>query len=163
MKKKMDDFTKAKLIYSGELLLFGIAFLVVAILKMVGVIPQNDKLHIVFNWITLFGGSWIVADFFWALFDKKRRKRIALIDKIIHLPVGIYLIAYDLFCLIGKPTDERVYQFGIPSALAYLCLCYIFEAFYHYKYPIPGLLDAVKEDEKKEVSSIEESEENKNE
>ncbi len=163
MKKKMDDFTKAKLIYSVELAVFGVAFLTLAILKMVGVIPQNDKLHIVFNWITLFGGSWIVADFIWALLDKKRRKRIALIDKILHLPVGIYLIAYDLFCLISKPTDERIYQFGIPSALAYLSICYVFEAIYHYKYPIPGLLDAIKEEEKKEDSSLEESEKKKDE
>ena len=163
MKKKMDDFTKAKLIYSGELLLFGVAFLVVAILKMTNVIPSNEKLHAVFNWITLFGGSWIIADFIWALVDKKRQKRIALIDKIIHLPVGIYLVAFDLFCLISQTKDPVVFQFGIPSALAYLCLCYIFEAFYHYKYPVPGLLDAVKEEEKKEDSSIEESEEKKDE
>ena len=163
MKKKMDDFTKAKLIYSGELLFFGIAFLVVAILKMVNIIPSNEKLHVVFNWITLFGGSWIIADFIWALVDKKRRKRIALLDKILHLPIGIYLVSFDLFCLISQTKDPVVFQFGIPSALAYLCLCYIFEAFYHYKHPVPGLFDAIKEEEMKEDSSIEESEEKKDE
>ena len=163
MKKKMDDMTKAKLIYSGELLLFGVAFLVVAILKMTGAIPPNETRQLVFNWITLFGAAWIIADLLWALFDKKRQKRIALIDKIIHVPAGIYLIIFDLYCLIGHPSNPQVFQFGMPIALSYLCLCYIFEAFYHYKYPVPGLLDAMKEDKKIEDSSLEESEENKNE
>ena len=163
MKKKMDDMTKAKLIYSGELLLIAIAFLVVAILKMTGVIPLNETRQLIFNWITLFGGTWLIVDLLWGIFDKKRQKRIALIDKIIHVPAGIYLIIFDLYCLIGKPTDTRVYQFGMPIVLSYLCLCYIFEAFYHYKYPIPGLLDAMKEEEKKEDSSLEESEEKKDE
>lgn len=159
----MDDLTKAKLIYSIELLVFAIAFSVVAILKMTGVIPTNATRQLVFNWITLFGGSWIIADLIWALLDKKRQKRIALIDKIIHVPAGIYLITYDLYCLIAKPTDPLIFQFGFPIALTYLCLCYIFEAFYHYKYPVPGLLEAAKEDEKEKDSSLEESEEKKDE
>ena len=159
----MDDLTKAKLIYSVELLVFAIAFLVVAILKMTGVIPTNATRQLIFNWITLFGGSWIIADLIWALLDKKRQKRIALIDKIIHVPAGIYLITYDLYCLIAKPADPLIFQFGFPIALSYLCLCYIFEAFYHYKYPVPGLLEAAKEDEKNKNSSLEESEEKKDE
>ena len=159
----MNDLTKAKLIYSIELLVFAVAFLVVAILKMTGVIPTNETRQLVFNWITLFGGSWIIADCIWAIVDKKRQKRIALIDKIIHVPAGIYLITYDIYCLITKPTDSRIFQFGFPIALTYLCLCYMFEAFYHYKYPVPGLLEAAKEDEKNKNSSLEESEEKKDE
>ena len=163
MNKKMDDLTKAKLIYSGELLLFSVAFLVIAILKMTGVIPPNETRQIIFNWITLFGGAWIIADLIWAILDKKRQKRIALIDKIIHVPTGIYLIVFDLYCLIAHPSDARIYQFGMPIALSYLCLCYMFEAIYHYKYPVPGLLDAAKEVEAQEDSSEEESEEKKDE
>ena len=141
MKKKMDFATKAKLIYSGELLVFAIAFLVIAILEFTRVIEISERHHIVFNWITIFGGSWLIADFLWALFDKKRQKRIAIIDKIIHLPLGFYLITFDLYCLIGQPSDPNIYQFGIPIALSFLCLCYIFEAIYHFKYPILGLID----------------------
>ena len=108
MKKKMDFATKAKLIYSGELILFALVFLTLAILKMVGVIAYNEIRAKIFNWITLFGGTWIIADLIWAIFDKKRQKRIALIDKIIHAPIGAYLIAFDLFCLITQPSDERI-------------------------------------------------------
>ena len=145
MKKKMDLLTKAKLIYSGELLLFAIAFFVIALLEFIQVIKISDRHHRIFNWLTIFGGTWLIADFLWALLDKKRRKRVALIDKIIHLPVGIYLISFDLFCLISKPTNRLVYQYGIPIALSYLFACYTFEAIYHFFYPVPGLID-VKED-----------------
>ena len=54
MKKKLDALTKAKLIYSGELIIIAVIFLVVAILKLTGVIPYNSTRHLVFNWITLF-------------------------------------------------------------------------------------------------------------
>ena len=89
MKKKMDLFTKAKLIYSCELGIFAIVFIVLAILKATGVMGTNSTRLTVFNWITLFGGTWLMIDFIWAILDKNRRKRIALIDKCIHLPAGI--------------------------------------------------------------------------
>ncbi len=161
MKKKIDAVTKVKLIYSGELLLFAVVFLTLAILKFTNVIPFNSTRALIFNWITIFGGAWIIADLIWALVDKKRQKRLALIDKIIHAPAGVYLISFDLFCLISQSSDERVYQIGIPIALTYLCLCYIFEAFYHYKYPIPGLIEEEEEKQiEQEDSSKEESEDN---
>ena len=161
MKKKMDFATKAKLIYSGELLIFAIAFIVIAILKLTNVFKYNEVRATVFNWITIFGGAWVIVDMIWALVDKKRQKRICIIDKIIHAPAGIYFITFDLYCLIAHP-GERFYQIGIPIVLFYLASCYIFESIYHYKHPIPGLLDEL-EEEKKEDSSLEESEENNHE
>ena len=163
MKKKMDFATKAKLIYSGELLLIAIAFIVVAILKLTDVFKYNETRSTIFNWITIFGGAWVIADLIWAIVDKKRQKRICLIDKIIHAPAGIYFIAFDLYCLIAHP-GELFYQRAIPVVLLYLAACYIFESIYHFKYPIPGLIE--EEEEKKDNpkdSSNEESEENNNE
>ena len=169
MKQKMDTMTKAKLIYSVELGVFAVIFLVLAILKFVGVIGTNATRLTVFNWITLFGGSWLVVDFLWTMFDKKRQKRVAIIDKCIHLPAGLYLIVFDLYCLISKPAiDSPICRYATPIVLTYLGLCYAFEAIYHFKYPVPGLLDAVEEkpsttEEQQEDSSKEESEENKDE
>ena len=156
MKKKMDFATKAKLIYSGELLLFALAFITIAILKFTNVIQYNEVRGTVFNWITIFGGSWIIADLLWAIFDKKRQKRIAIIDKIIHAPAGIYLISFDLYCLISQTKDANIYQYGVGIVLTYLGLCYIFEAIYHFKHPIPGLVEMDNE-ENSETPSIEES------
>ena len=150
MKKKMDALTKAKLIYSGELMIFAIVFLVIAILKLTNVIKFNEVRSRVFNWITIFGGTWIIVDFFWALFSKKRRPRIALIDKIVHLPAGLYLVSFDLYCLITQSKDENLYKYGVTIVIGYLCLCYIFESIYHFFYPVPGLLDAITEEEVEE-------------
>ena len=146
MKKKMDFATKAKLIYSGELLIFAIVFYVIAILKITNVFVFNQTRATIFNWITIFGGTWIIVDLIWALVDKKRQKRVAIIDKIIHVPAGIYLICFDLFCLITKPEEPMVYQYGISSVLLYLGLCYTFEAIFHFKYPVPGIIDAVEQE-----------------
>ena len=160
MKKNLDALTKAKLIYSGELLIIAVIFLVVAILKITGVIPYNATRTLIFNWVTIFGGAWVITDFFWALLSKKRRPKVALIDKILHLPAGIYLVAFDLYCLIAKPTDPMLLRCGFPIAILYLCFCYIFEGIYHFYHPIPGLLDAIQEDdeeEKPEESSKEET------
>ena len=163
MKKKMDFATKAKLIYSGELLIFAIVFITLAILKVTNVIKFNETRATIFNWINIFGGAWLIADLIWAIVDKKRQQRIAIIDKFIHAPIGIYLISFDLYCLIAKP-GEMFYRFGIPIALGYLGLCYIFESIYHFKHPIPGLIEEEEEtEEKKDDSSLEESEDNKNE
>ena len=163
MKKKMDALTKAKLFYSGELMLFALVFLVFAILRFVGVINHSATRSLIFNWLTLFGGTWITIDFFWALFSKKRRPRIALIDKIIHLPAGLYLISFDLYCLIAKPQDQNIYRYGVAIVLSYLFLCYPFEAIYHFFYPIPGIYDAIQEVDEKDETEEQPQKENENE
>lgn len=152
MKEKMDIETKAKLIYSIELGVFALIFITIAILKATGVIPTNPTRVLIFNWVTLFGGTWLVVDFMWAFLSQKRQKRVSLLDKILHLPAGFYLIAFDIICLLGKQKDD-FYRYGIPIVLGYLGLCYTFEAIYHFWHPIPGLLDSLKEEEKKEADT----------
>ena len=153
MKKKMDLETKAKLIYSIELGVFALIFLVLALLKALGVIPTNATRLLIFNWVTLVGGTWLVVDFMWAFLSSKRQKRVSLLDKVLHLPAGFYLIAFDIYCLVGKPDDPKVFRYGIPIVLGYLGLCYTFEALYHFWHPIPGLLDSLKEAESSEVTT----------
>lgn len=147
MKKKLDALTKAKLIYSGELIIIAIVFLVIAILKITKVIPTNETRHLIINWITLFGGLWVITDFIWALVSKKRRPRISLLDKCLHLPAGLYMVTFDLYCIISQTKDANILRFGFPIAILYLCACYIFEGFYHFYHPVPGILAAVVEEE----------------
>ena len=150
MKKKLDTITKAKLIYSCELLIFAIVFLVFAILKITGVMAGNDVRSKIFNWVTIFGGTWITIDFLWAIFSKKRRPKVALIDKCLHLPAGLYLISFDIYCFVTNPKgNSDVYRYGVPIVLFYLCSCYLFESIYHFFKPIPGLLE-IEEMEKAE-------------
>ena len=140
-KKKMDEKTKVKLIYSVELLVFAIVFFVIGLLEMLKVITISDTYHTIFNWVTIFGGVWLIADTIWALVSKKRQKRVSLLDKFIMLPLGIYLIAFDLFCLITSPEAYEVYQYGMSSPFLYIALSYAFQGIFHYFYPVPGLLD----------------------
>ena len=141
-KKKLDMLTKAKLIYSGELMIFAIVFLVFAILRITGVMGGNQTRSAIFNWVTIFGGSWLIIDCLWALISKKRRPRVALIDKILHAPAGIYLVSFDIYCFVTHPEPASdIYRVGVPVVLFYLCSCYLFESIYHFFIPIPGLLE----------------------
>ena len=54
-KKKLDDLTKIKLIYSGELILIAIVALVIGILQLTYVLTVKDLFRRIFNWVTIFG------------------------------------------------------------------------------------------------------------
>ena len=149
--KKLDKETKYKLIYSGELALFAILFGVFSVLKFTGVLGHNPTRALVFNWITIFGGTWGIADFIWAICSKKRQQRISLLDKFLLLPLSIFIITYDLICFINKP-EPSFYSIMIGIAFAYVAVVYCFEAVYHFYHPIPGFLDDEEDEEKHENS-----------
>ena len=150
--KKIDPHKKMKLIYSGELLLFAVIFLVVAILKLTGVMNYNETRRIVFNWITIFGGLWGITDFIWGAFSKKRRARICLLDKALLLPLVLFIETFDFISLIAKPENEKFYVYSIGFAFLYITVIYTFQAIYHYFKPIPGLFDEEEEEQKEENS-----------
>ena len=150
--KKLDKETKFKLVYSGELLFFAVLFLAFSILKFTKVMGYNPSRILVFNWITIFGGAWGIADFIWAVCSKKRQQRISMIDKVTVLPLSLFIITYDLICFIAKPDNSNFYIYMIGGAFAYISVIYIFQAIYHFYHPIPGLLDDDEEDENPENS-----------
>ena len=150
--KKVDPHRKIKLIYSGELLLFAVLFLVFGILKITKVMGYNETRRIVFNWITIFGGAWIITDLVWGLVSKKRRLRICLLDTFLALPVALFMISFDFISLIAKPTNDDFYIYSIGGAFLYISVIYFFQSIYHYFKPIPGLLDDEEEEQKVENS-----------
>ena len=155
--KKLSKETKIKLIYSGELLLFSILFLVFAILKFTNIMAYKETRRIIFNWITLFGGAWGITDFIWAINSKKRKQRISLIDKFLTLPLSLFIITFDLISLISKPSNDKFYITMIGIAFVYVSAIYLFQAVYHFYRPIPGLLDD-EDDEKNNENSQEKPE-----
>ena len=162
-KEKMSLEKKTKLIYTLELAFFSVVFFVLATLEVLNIIGRKSVMLDIFNFVTAAGGTWMIVDFFWGLLSKKRRPKISLLDKALHLPAGIYLVAFDLFCIITRPEDPMIYRCGFPIAISYLCLCYIFEGIYHFYHPVPAILDAVMEveeepkDASKEESPVEET------
>lgn len=149
--KKLDKETKVKLIYSGELLLFAVLFLVFGILKFTKVMGYNPTRTLIFNIITLAGAAWGITDFIWAISSKKRQQRISMLDKVLLLPLVLFMITYDVICLTTKQPDE-FYLYMLGSAFLYVAVIYTFEAIYHYHHPIPGLFENDEDDEKPENS-----------
>lgn len=158
MKKKLTAEQKSLLAYSIELIAFSIIFAVIGILKFTKVIGYNETRRIVFNWITLCGGVLGIGDFIWFSLSKRRRARNFLPDKLAVLALAIFMITYDLICLIGKPSEDFC-TYMLAGAICYVAVIYLFQGIYHYFKPVPGYLEdirkAIAEDEANEKAKQE--------
>lgn len=156
-KEKMSLEKKVKLIYSGELLFFSLLFFVIATLEILGIIGKREIILIIFNWVTIFGGSWMIADFIWLMCSPKRQKKNSKIDKALLVPAGLYLITFDIICFTNASfvtLEFRRLMMGI--VFYYLGSVYVFQGVYHWFRPIPGLLEDVRnEQQKAEQEAIE--------
>lgn len=148
-RKKIDELTKAKIIYTVELGLFAVVFLVLGILFIVGVIIANTWKQVLFLYATLIGGILLVADFLWATISRKRRKKVSLLDKSLLFPIALLLIAFDIYVLAVKLEDPLIFQYVIGADFLYLTVIYTVEAIYHWYHPVPGLLEPEKKEETK--------------
>ena len=147
MKQKMDEFTKAKLIYTIEISIFALAFLVVAILQLVRVIKFGETHLRVINWITIFGASIGILDFIWFLNSPVRRKKNSMLDKCLLVPLMIYILVFDIICFINYENPQvDLAQIMIPIALIYVSAVYTLEAVYHWYKPVPMLFEALEEE-----------------
>ena len=176
--EKMSLEKKTKLIYSGELMLFAILFLVLATLEILSVIGKRNIMLTIFNFVTTAGGTWMIVDFFWVLFSKKRRAKNSLLDKILLVPLGIYLITFDIICFC-KMTSFGVFpeeqdsfrRLMMGIAFYYIGAIYLFQSIYHYFVPVPSLIKAIEdaykaeqeEQEKERLAALKDQEVNKDE
>ena len=157
-KEKMSLEKKTKLIYSGELMLFAILFLVLATLEILHVIGKRHIMLVIFNWVTIFGGTWMLVDFFWVLFSKKRRKKNSLLDKALLIPLGIYLITFDIICFCNAPivdVEDNFRRLMMGIAFYYIGVIYLFQSIYHYFVPVPSLIQAIEDAYKAEQEEME--------
>lgn len=144
-KKKMDPIKKFKLIYSGELIIFAIVFIVLGILLMLRVWDPNETVRKIFNILTLVAGIYSIFNFVWILVSPKKRAKSSILDAALLLPFAIFLIGFDIYCFVlwgtsGFPGPE-VHAFGAGPAFVYLGVAYIIQGVYHYFHPVPGLFD----------------------
>ena len=156
-KQKMPIEKKTRLIYSIELLIFAVLFLVIATLEILGLIGKNKTMMTIFNWVTIFGATWMIVDFFWVVFSKKRRAKNSLLDKALLLPLAAYLITFDILCFLQLPfitMEFRRLMMGI--AFYYVGAIYLFQAIYHYYHPIPALLSAIEEEKMEQAEEARE-------
>ena len=158
--KNLDTVKKAKLIYSGELIFFSLVFLVLAILIVTGVLAKSETFMHIYHYVTLAGGTWMIADFIWIMCDKKRQRRASLIDKALVLPLGISLIAFDIIALANPDltTNAIYHRYGLFSFFLYITIIYVFEGIYHWFRPIPGFLEEILREEEQRKLQTEELE-----
>lgn len=170
MKKKMDDVTKAKLIYTIELCVFVAIALTLGILFLTKVLDFTERRGWVLSIIGLAGGLWFVADFIWALASKKHRAISSLFDKIILFPQGIGLLAFDIFIIVnaarsGMGSFETNYpglfHIIVGIAFCYLAAAYLAEAIYHWHRPLPAIVEVSNNMQGEEDKPSEESSEPK--
>jgi hypothetical protein len=141
---------KARLVYSGELILFALAFIVLGILLLLGIIPMSDRRALIFTYITLIGGTAGLVDIVWVFLSKKRRAKNSLIDKALLVPSALVVIGFDIYSLSAGLQEYLYYQILMSSLFFYLAAAYLFEGIYHYFKPIPALVIAQQEEDEKE-------------
>ena len=145
----MNSVKKVKLLFLIEYLLIAALFIVLGTLFLTDVIKVAEWKRYVFTYVTLFGGAWLVIDFFWCMFSKSRRVKISMVDKWIIMPVGVVLIVFDIYAIINGCAETLPYRWVIGADLAYIGAAYLFQAIYHWYRPIPALLDAALADEQR--------------
>lgn len=156
MKTKMNELTKAKLIYTIELGVFALAFLIIAILQFVHVINFGETHLRVINWITIFGASIGLLDFVWFFFSPVRRKKNSMLDKCLLVPLMIYILVFDIICFVNYDNPQlNLAQIMIPCALCYVTFAYTLEAIYHWFKPVPMLFEAIEEDKENPQEVVE--------
>ena len=155
MKKKLDPLKKYLLIYSLELIIIAFVLLVLGILKITNILTSHKTRMLIFNIITLVGGIWIIFDFFWTAISKRRRRSHCLLDKILNLPIPLFLIPFDIYCFIN-PLEERTFSLIVGCVFLYVFVNYTFQGIYHYFKPLPYLVKAF-EDEQRQKKMLEET------
>ena len=148
-KTKLSDETKIKLIYSGELVIIALILIVVGALKYANVIVTKPTRLFVYNILSACCGLWMVTEFIWAMVSPKKRAKTPMLDKIIMLPIGIYILCFDTICFTRKAMGleplETYIRFSVGTVLTVIGLVYIFQAIYHFYHPIPQIIEAIEE------------------
>lgn len=154
--KELDELTKTKVIMQGEYVLIALVFLVLGFLKIFGVInsdSQSTKAHI-FNFITSAGSLWVISDFLWSSFSKKRHNRVDYIDKVVTLPIGLYLLVYNILCFINwSNPSPYLNKIGVSILFFMIFIVYMFIGIYHWfktSKQVLKIIEEAKEEENKE-------------
>ena len=146
---------RIKMIYSGELLVFAVIFIVLGILELLAVIKLSDRFQLIFKIITLVGATWLIADFVWVMLSPRRKAKNAVMDKAMMLPLAVYLYVFDILGFVLQP-GYGYYQVGVPAAFFYIACAYAFQGIYHYYHPVPSVVEMIEDAKKEEEPKQEE-------
>lgn len=139
-------------IYVIELFVIAAVVIVLATLKLLGVIGSSQTFRHVFNIITTVGATYIIADFIWLCCSKKRQQRNSWFDKISLLPFAASLIVIDVIGYINWNAEEiPFFSTYVAIAFYYIAAIYIAQGIYHIYKPNPSIvIAAIQEFEEKQ-------------
>lgn len=134
-------------IYVIELFAIAAVIIVLATLKLVGIIGSSSTFRRIFNIITLVASTYLISDFIWLCCSKKRQKKNSWFDKISLLPFAIAMIVFDIICLINWGVEELEFFAPVVAGLFYyISVAYIAQGIYHIKKPSPAIVIAAIEE-----------------
>lgn len=146
-------------IYVIELFVIAAILVVLATLKITGIIGTSANFRHVFNIITLVASLWIISDFVWLCFSKKRQRRNSWFDKISLLPFAVAMIVVDIICLIHWNDDITYYSTFISIAFYYIALIYVAQGIVHIYKPSPAIVSAAIEEYKEKQIELQKAQE----
>ena len=152
IKTRSPGLKKTILVYTIELLVFSVVFIVLGILELLGIIGNNLDWRTVFTYITLVGVVVFLGLTIWTFADPRRRAKAEIIDRVMLIPGPVAVLFLDIMTLVKGAGDEGVqmlHRYIIGIVFIYFGLCYIFQAVYHYFFPVKMLLEAEEEEKRK--------------
>lgn len=153
---------RTKLIFLAEYIFIGLVLLTLGLLRILDVIPFNSTRLLVYNIITTVGAAYLIFDFIWVIVSKKKKEKACMLDKILTLIPGLYLVVFNIICFAKLYDSLGFYQYSVGAVLLYAGLASLFMGIYHHYRPTKQILEAIDEiiQESKKEAETKENEKN---
>ena len=153
---------KTKMIFLLEYIAIAVILILVGFLRLFEVIKFSEQRLLVYNILTLIGFAYITFDLIWYIASKKKRERSDLIDKLLPIPLAIFLLVFDILVLAKIITDPSIIKYCISAVLLYAGAYSLSMGIYHHFKPSKMLLLAVEEEYQGKQKELLESEAKEN-
>ena len=151
-KKKLDDYTKTKLIYSGELIIIALILIVIGILQATGVMNVSETFLHIFKFLAIAGGCYFLYDIITTFTNKRKREKACLVDKFTTIIIPPYTITISILLFAGNEFVWQNPKYFITPLIFYIAAIYIFQGIYHWFFPLKILFED--EEEKKDDNVV---------
>ena len=160
MADKEKILKKTRIIILVEYLIISAVIYTLGILKFLDIIKTNFNRLLAYNIITTVFALYLLFEFFWYLFSKKKRAKDDAIDRILPVPGACYMLVFAILCYINDykgVIDYHLVKYSVGAIMLYMATGSLTLGIYHFIKPGRQMLEAVEEEYEKKLQ--EESEE----